>query len=64
MRSLFMFPFSFIREMRENPDMLFWFSKPEKAMNKRMNDHLGQQELKEQMLKERIEVLRDKFASY
>lgn len=23
----------FMREMRQNPDMLIWFSKPEKAMN-------------------------------
>lgn len=50
--------------MRLNPDMLFWFSKPEKAMNKRLNDHLGKQEMKEQKLKEKIETLRDKFIQY
>lgn len=33
-----------MREMKENPDMLFWFSKPEQAMNKRLNDNLGKQE--------------------
>jgi len=27
--------------MKDHPDMLFWFSKPEEAMNKRLNDHLG-----------------------
>jgi hypothetical protein len=30
--------------MRNNPDLLFWFSKPERAMNKRVNEYLGQQE--------------------
>ena len=56
--------YSFMREMRHNPDMLFWFSKPEKAMNKRLNEHLGMQELKEQNFKERVETLRDKFGQY
>lgn len=32
--------------MRENPDMLFWFSKPESAMNKRVNEYMGQQEIR------------------
>jgi hypothetical protein len=30
-----------MREMKENPDMLFWFSKPERAMNKRVNEYIG-----------------------
>lgn len=52
---------SFVREMRENPDMLIWFSKPEKAMNKRLNEHLGKQQLKEKRLKERLETFKDKL---
>jgi len=50
--------------MRENPDMLIWFSKPEKAMNKRLNEHLGKQQLKEKRLKERIETFKDKLTQY
>lgn len=37
----------FVREMKSNPDMLFWFSKPEKAMNKRLNENKSNLELKE-----------------
>ena len=50
--------------MRSNPDLLFWFSKPERAMNKRVNEHLGQQEQKEKIMRERIEAMRDKFLDY
>lgn len=32
---------SFVRAMKDNPDMLFWFSKPEGAMNKRVNEYIG-----------------------
>lgn len=39
---------SFIREMKNNPDMLFWFSKPEQVMHKRLNEHLGKQEQKDE----------------
>jgi hypothetical protein len=53
-----------MREMKSNPDLLFWFTKPEKAMNKRLNEHLGIQEQKEKKAKERIESLRDKFGHY
>lgn len=58
------FLYSFIREMTENPDMLFWFSKPETAMNKRLNEHLGKQEKKEQKMREKIISLREKFNQY
>eukprot|EP00347_Sterkiella_histriomuscorum_P010876 403374581 len=54
----------FMRAMKVHPDMLFWFSKPEEAMNKRLNEHLGKQEQKEQKLREKIETMRDKFAQY
>jgi hypothetical protein len=43
--------------MRENPDMLFWFSKPESAMNKRVNDYRGEQEVAQKLMRERIETL-------
>lgn len=50
--------------MRENPDMLFWFSKPERAMQKRMNDKMGQHEQRQKVMRERIEDLRLKFELY
>ena len=50
--------------MKANPDMLFWFSKPERAMNKRMNEHLGQQEQRQKVMSERIEALSEKFNNY
>lgn len=50
--------------MRDNPDMLFWFSKPERAMNKRVNNYLGQHEERQKVMREKIEGLRDKFNDY
>lgn len=50
-----------MREMKSNPDMLFWFSKPEMAMNKRLNEHLGKQEQKEQQTRESIGILKGKY---
>ena len=53
-----------MREMKENPDMLFWFSKPERAMNKRVNEYIGQHEQRQQQMHERIESLRMKLSDY
>jgi hypothetical protein len=50
--------------MAENPDMLFWFSKPERAMQKRMNEKVGQHEQRQKVMREKIEDLRDKFDIY
>lgn len=50
--------------MRENPDMLFWFSKPERAMNKRVNEYMGQHEQRQKVMRERIEGMREKFLEY
>ena len=51
--------------MKLNPDMLLWFSKPEKAINKRLNDNLQEeQQLKDQKLKEKIENIRKSFIAY
>jgi hypothetical protein len=55
---------SFIREMKDNPNMLQWLWKPERAMQKRMNDYIGQHEQRQQLMKERIEGLQLKFAQY
>lgn len=44
--------------------MLFWFTKPEKAMNKRLNERLGIQEQKERKTKEKIESLKTQFVDY
>jgi hypothetical protein len=56
--------YSFMREMKDNPDMLFWFSKPERAMNKRVNEYLGQHEQRQKAMREKIESLRAKFNDY
>jgi hypothetical protein len=50
--------------MADNPDMLFWFSKPERAMQKRMNEKVGQHEQRHKFMREKIEDLRDKFYNY
>jgi Skp family chaperone for outer membrane proteins len=50
--------------MSANPDMLLWFSKPEKAMQKRMNEKVGQHEQRHKVMREKIEDLRDKFEIY
>ncbi len=50
--------------MAENPDMLFWFSKPERAMQKRVNEKVGQHEQRHKAMREKIEDLRDKFDIY
>ncbi len=51
--------------MINNPDMLFWFSKPEKAINKRLNDNLEQQQIqKDFKIKEQIESIKKQFVVY
>ena len=50
--------------MQDNPDMLFWFSKPERAMQKRMNDKMGQHEQRQKVMREKIEDLKEKFSIY
>jgi len=32
----------FKKQMAENPDLLAWFSKPEEAMNKRLNNRIDE----------------------
>jgi hypothetical protein len=44
--------------------MLFWFSKPERAMNKRVNEYHGEHEQRQKVMKEKIESLRDKLTDY
>ena len=44
--------------------MLFWFSKPERAMQKRVNEKVGQHEQRHKAMREKIEDLRDKFDIY
>jgi hypothetical protein len=48
--------------MKDNPNMLQWLWKPERAMQKRMNDYMGQHEQRQQLMRERIESLQLKFA--
>ena len=50
--------------MADNPDMLLWFSKPERAMQKRMNEKVGQHEQRHMVMREKIEDLREKFEIY
>ena len=40
----------FMRYMKENPEALVWFSKPEKAMKQRVNEYVSQKQMEKQML--------------
>lgn len=43
-KPFFPLPLSFKRVMRQNPDALAWFTKPEKAMKQRINDYVSQKQ--------------------
>lgn len=58
LRLLNLLLYSFRREMIKNPEILGWFTKPEKAMNQRFNDNLSKQEFKDKKIKEGIEAIR------
>ena len=49
----------FAREMRLNPNLLFWFSKPEEALKHRMNDYMGTKQKEHTKLIEQLDTIRD-----
>ena len=49
--------------MRQNPDALAWFTKPEKAMKQRINDYVSQKQKESLKLMEQVSSVRDMVAA-
>ena len=45
--------------MKQNPDALAWFTKPEKAMKQRINDYVSQKKKENLKLIEQVKSVRD-----
>ena len=49
----------FMRYMKQNPEALVWFSKPEKAMKQRINEYMSQKQMEKQLLIDQFESVKD-----
>lgn len=47
----------FKAQMKINPDMLLWFSKPEEAMNKRLNNRIDENYMNKKNMVNQVEAL-------
>ena len=50
--------------MKENPDALTWFSKPELALKQHVNDYKNKKQKEKQVLLDQIQDLKDKVAEH
>lgn len=50
--------------MAENPDLLAWFSKPEEAMNKRLNHKIDDAIVSKQQMLEKVQNMQDACNKY
>ena len=50
--------------MKKEPDLLAWFSKPEEAMNKRLNNRIDESLISKQHMIKQINFLRDSCNKY
>ena len=54
----------FDRYMKQNPDALTWFSKPELALKQRVNDYKSKKQKEKQVLIDQIDDLKDKVTEH
>ena len=54
----------FKAQMKINPDMLLWFSKPEEAMNKRLNNRIDESKIAKQQMVDQVQNLQTSCNKY